>query len=92
MDKGWSEKNKQVQTLLNKKDTFRDAIRLLMELRADVFNQITQIMNGYPKEAFYQMPFSRHHIMHVEAMRRINNGFAEWKSLDQRVRDEINKN
>lgn len=58
MDKEWSEKNKRMQTLLNKKDTFDEAIYLLIELRADVFNQITQIMNGYPAEAFYQMPFA----------------------------------
>lgn len=58
MDKNWSEKNKQMQALLNKKETFKDAINLLIELRADVFNQITQIVAGFPEEAFYQMPFS----------------------------------
>lgn len=59
MDKEWSEKNKRIQILLNKKDTFNDAIALLIELRMDIFNQITQIMNGYPEEAFYQMPFAK---------------------------------
>lgn len=58
MDKGWAEKNKQMQSLLNKKDTFKEAIDILIELRTDIFNQITQIMNGYPEEAFYQMPFA----------------------------------
>ena len=57
MNKDWSEKNKRMQSLLNKEDTFKDAITLLVELRSDVFDQITQIMNGYPEEAFYQMPF-----------------------------------
>lgn len=58
MDKAWSEKNRQMQTFLNKKDTFREAIALLIELRADIFNQIAQIMNGYPEEAFWLMPFA----------------------------------
>lgn len=59
MNKDWAEKNKQMQILLNKKDTFRDGISLLIELRTDIFQQITQIMNGYPEEAFYQMPFAK---------------------------------
>lgn len=58
MDKSWSEMNKRMQTLLNKEETFSEAISTLIELRADVFSQITQIMNGYPEEAFYQMPFA----------------------------------
>ncbi len=59
MDKEWSEKNKRMQTLLNKKESFKEAIALLIELRGDVFNQIAQILNGYPEEAFYQMPFPK---------------------------------
>lgn len=58
MDKDWSEKNKRMQILLDKEETFSEAIRLLLELRAEVFEQITQILNGYPEEAFYQMPFA----------------------------------
>ena len=58
MDKEWSEKNKRMQALLNKKETFKEAIALLIELRNDVFSQITQIVNTFPKEAFYQMPFA----------------------------------
>ncbi len=58
MDKDWAEKNKRMQSLLGKKDTFHEAISLLIELRMDVFNQITQIMNGYPEDAFSLMPFA----------------------------------
>ncbi|MCQ2241111.1 DUF3795 domain-containing protein [Treponema sp.] len=58
MDKEWSEKNKRMQALLNKKETFKEAVELLIELRNDVFSQITQIVNTFPKEAFYQMPFA----------------------------------
>lgn len=58
MDKGWSEKNSRMQSLLNRKETFRDGIALLIELRADVFAQVTQILNEFPEEAFYKMPFA----------------------------------
>ena len=33
MNKDWSEKNKRMQSLLNKEDTFKDAITGLVELR-----------------------------------------------------------
>lgn len=58
MDKDWSEKSKRIQVLLNKEDTFKEAMDMLIELRTTIFEQITQVMNGYPKEAFYQMPFA----------------------------------
>lgn len=57
MDKDWSDKNKEMQKLLSKEATFAEGINKLLELRADVFEQITQILNGYPEEAFYQMPY-----------------------------------
>lgn len=43
MDKERSEKQKRVQALLNRPDTFHEVIALLLELRADVFHQITQM-------------------------------------------------
>jgi len=58
VNKDWSEKNKRMQTLLNREGTFKEAIQVLTELRGDVFYQITQIMNDCPKEAFCQMPFA----------------------------------
>lgn len=57
MDKEWAELNKKMQNLLNKEETFVDAINVLIELRLKVFEQITQIVNDFPKEAFFQMPF-----------------------------------
>lgn len=57
MDKEWSEKNAEMQKLLSKEATFKEGIRRLLELRAAVFEQITQILCGFPEEAFYQMPF-----------------------------------
>ena len=57
MDKDWSEKNKEMQKLLSKEATFKEGIDRLLELRASMFEQITQIINGYPEEAFYQIPY-----------------------------------
>lgn len=57
MDKAWSETNKQIQKLLGKKDTFPAAIENIISFRAELFEQIRQIVDGYPEEAFYQMPF-----------------------------------
>jgi hypothetical protein len=58
MNKGWSEKNKRIQILLGKETTYRDGIDLLIELRKELFEQVTQIVNGYPVKAFYQTPFA----------------------------------
>ncbi len=58
MDKSWSEKNKRVQALLSKKDTFAEGIRELTAFRHELFEQVTQIMTAYPAEAFWQMPFA----------------------------------
>ena len=58
MDRNWSEMNKEMQTLLSKKATFREGIEKLLALRKSLFEQITQIVNTFPEEAFYQMPFA----------------------------------
>ena len=58
MDKEWSDKNKEIQTLLSKEATFKEAIKKLIEFRGDMFNRITQIVDTYPDEAFSLMPFA----------------------------------
>lgn len=58
MNKEWSEKNKEFQKLISKEATFKDGIKMLLELRSCVFEQITQIVNSFPKKAFYEMPFA----------------------------------
>ncbi|MCR4690716.1 MAG: DUF3795 domain-containing protein [Lachnospiraceae bacterium] len=73
MDKDWSEKNKEIQKILSKEASFGEAIEKLIAFREELFQQITRIVEGYPEEAFYQLPFSRHWIMHIEAMQRIKN-------------------
>ena len=57
MDKEWSEKNKKMQALISKNATFDEGIKLLLELRAELFEQITSIVKTFPTVAFYQMPF-----------------------------------
>ena len=57
MDKDWSEKNKKMQAFIAKDATFDEGIKLLLELRAELFAQITSIVKTFPAEAFYQMPF-----------------------------------
>ena len=59
MNKEWSEKNRKMQSLIGKKESFDEGIALLLELREDLFGQITSIVNTYPKEAFFQMPFAK---------------------------------
>ena len=59
MDKDWSDKNKEFQKLISKEATFKDGIIVLLELRDSLFEQITQIVNSYPKDAFWKMPFAK---------------------------------
>ncbi len=58
MDKSWAEKNKEIQTLLAKEATFNEVISKLIDFRGELFQQITWIVEAYPDEAFYQMPFA----------------------------------
>ena len=58
MNKDWSEKNKTIQKLLGKETTYKAGIKLLIEFRSELFEQITQIVNGFPREAFDQVPFA----------------------------------
>ncbi|MCR4885167.1 MAG: hypothetical protein K6A68_16495, partial [Clostridiales bacterium] len=50
--------NKEMQTLLSKKTTFQEGISKLLELRKSLFEQITQIVNTFPEDAFQKMPFA----------------------------------
>ena len=58
MDKRWSEMNREVQALLSKEATFGEAIDKLLAFRADMFEQVRQIVMSYPEEAFSLMPFA----------------------------------
>ena len=68
MDKNWSEMNKEMQALIAKKVTFKEGISKLLELRKSLFDQITQIVSTFPKEAFYQMPFAGAEGYHSKAL------------------------
>ena len=58
MNKDWAEKNKRMQSLIGKEAGFREGLDVLFDLRGDLFGQITSIVNTFPAEAFYQMPFA----------------------------------
>ena len=57
MDNNWSEKNKKMQTLIAREATFAEGIKILLELRAELFEQITSTVKTFPDVAFYQLPF-----------------------------------
>ena len=73
MNKEWSEKNRKMQSLIGKKESFDEGIALLLELREDLFGQITSIVNTYPKEAFFQMPFAKAKGYHSKTL-----GYSLW--------------
>ena len=73
MNKEWSEKNKKMQSLIGKKESFDDGIIALLELREDLFGQVTSIVNTYPKEAFYLMPFAGANGYHSKTL-----GYSLW--------------
>ena len=58
MNKDWSEKNKRMQSLIGKEAGFREGIDVLIDLRSDLFGQISSIVGTYPAEAFSRMPFA----------------------------------
>ena len=58
MNKDWADKNKRMQSLIGKEAGFREGLDVLFDLRGDLFGQITSIVNTFPAEAFYQMPFA----------------------------------
>ena len=58
MNKDWSDKNKKMQALIGREATFAEGIEVLIDLRNDLFTQVSYIVNSYPKEAYYQMPFA----------------------------------
>ena len=73
MNKQWSEINKQMQKEINSKATFKSEIETLFFLRNMLFQQLIDLRNNISSESFSKMPFSRHHIMHIEAILRIKN-------------------
>ena len=68
MDKEWSEKNRQMQSMIRKKENFEEGIGILLDLRNDLFAQIRSIVNTYPSEAFYQIPFAKAEGFHSKTL------------------------
>lgn len=65
--------NKEMQILLSKETTYRDGISKLIELRAILFEQITDIVKNYPEDAFWQMPFGGAEGYHSKTL-----GYSIW--------------
>ena len=57
MNKEWSELNKDVKILLNKKSSFKDGINKLIELRTLLINEWESAMNGLSIEDYSKQPF-----------------------------------
>lgn len=57
MNKEWSELNKEVKILLNKKSSFKDGINKLIELRTLLINEWESAMNGLSIEDYSKQPF-----------------------------------
>lgn len=73
MDKNWSGMNKEIQVLLSKEVTLSQAVDKLIAFRADMFEQIRQIVMSYPAEAFWQMPFAGADGYHSKTL-----GYSIW--------------
>ena len=65
--------NKEMQTLLSKENTYREAINKLIAFRAVLFEQITDIVTDCPEDAFRQMPFSGAKGYHSKTL-----GYSIW--------------
>ena len=50
-------KNKEMQTLISKEETFDAGVDKLISLRIILFEQITRIYNGLSDDDFCKMPF-----------------------------------
>lgn len=57
MNKLWSEKNKEMQTLISNEATFDAGVDKLISLRNMLFEQITRIYNELSVDDFSKMPF-----------------------------------
>ena len=58
MNRDWSEMNREMQGLISKRATLREGVERLLELRKRLLEAVGQIVNTFPEEAFYQMPFA----------------------------------
>ena len=57
MNKEWSQLNKQIKILLNKKSSFKDGISKLIELRTLLYNEWESAMKDLPIEYYSTQPF-----------------------------------
>lgn len=58
MNAEWSEMNKEFQKKIGSQAAYTEGIDILFALRSSLFEQIAQIVNAFPPEAFALMPFA----------------------------------
>ena len=81
-------KNKKMQSLIGKKESFEDGIAVLLELREDLFGQITSIVNTYTREAFYPALYSYCKYTNIPS---IKTAEAIGMHFDKEYPDEANE-
>jgi len=57
MNKEWSELNKNMQSLIKKRDTFQSGIGALLELRSNIMDTILSFTHELSREEFCAIPF-----------------------------------
>lgn len=72
MNKDWSEKNKLMQSLL-RKSTFDEGIKILLDLRNELFDSIMELRKELSKEDYSLMPFPKANGYHCKTI-----GYSLW--------------
>lgn len=73
MNKTWSEKNKEMQTLIKKEVTFAEGIKTLEELRNSIFEEILSFKTRLSREDYNEMPF-----INANGYHNLSVAFSLW--------------
>ncbi len=73
MNKEWSEKNKSMQLLIKKADTFDQGRDILFELRNDLMDTLLSFKKELKREDFDAMPF-----MNADGYHSKNIAYSIW--------------
>lgn len=73
MNKTWSEKNKEMQTLIKKEATFAEGIKTLVELRNSIFEEILSFKTRLIREDYNEMPF-----INANGYHNLSVAFSLW--------------
>lgn len=73
MNKEWSELNKIMQTKIGKEVTFREGMEVLLELRRQLFHELSQMKTELSREIFNAMPF-----LHADGYHSKTIAYSIW--------------